>query len=192
MKMSKSLIVLMTIIAVCLILATGALADTKTTEVDVNIKGGGLHLEIPNLEPIGNITLTKERNSYSVGFDHDFIIRDLTGKQAGWQLSVSATPLTEIKSKYQLPSGSLTIKPPVAISTEPLRPGATLPEIVLGEEKILDAGITTVVNAKQGTGMGSFALSFKDGNAIALHLDALTAKEGTYESTITWNVVTAP
>lgn len=192
MKLAKKLVGLGAAAAMSLAFATATFADIKTQDVEVTIQGGGLSLDVPNLDPISNITLTKERDSYNVGFDGNFTIRDLTGTQAGWKLSVSATQLTEINSGYGLPFGSLTIKPPKNVVTDPIRLGATLPDLVPTEEVYLDAGTVVVANAQQGTGMGSFKLSFEDNNAIGIHIDALTAKEGTYESTITWNLVTGP
>lgn len=189
MKLAKKLVGLGVAAVIGLTFATGVFADTKTQDVEVTINGGGLNLDIPGLNSIGNITLTKDRDSYYVGFDGNFMIRDLTGTQAGWRLTASATPLTS--SSYQLPAGSLTIKAPESINTNPIRLGATLPE-VLTEEKNLDSGAVIVADAAEGTGMGSFALSFESDNALGLHIDAITAKEGTYESTITWNLVTAP
>lgn len=194
MKLKKGLFAIGVTAVLTLTFVVDAFAEVKTQEMEVNIKGGELSLEIPKLEidTISDITLTKERDSYNIGFDDVFTIRDLTGTQAGWRLWVSATPLTEVDSNHQLPSDSLWVKSTGSITAIDYKNEPTqLPYVLQYPYAISSEGVL-VANAGEGEGMGSFELSFPSGDALELYIDALTAKEGTYKSTITWSLVTAP
>lgn len=193
MRLVKKLIGVGVTAVMGLTFATGALADSsKTTDLDVTIKGAGLSLEVPTVKPMNDIVLTKDRERYYIGFDGDFVIKDLRGTQAGWRLDVAATRLTEVKSGYQLPFGSLWPEITGNIkATSPDYDTDKLPSFGNSLSNI-DAGPVTLVTAEEGMGMGSFEISFKDGEALFLQVDPVSAKEGTYESTITWNLVTAP
>lgn len=192
MKLVKKLVGFGVATVVGLSMATGALADTKTQDIEVMIQGGGLNLDIPNVFPLGNITLTEQQEVYHAEFDGPISIQDLTGTQAGWRLNVSSTPLTEVNSGYQLPGGTLSIEP--VDSVKRINYGVGLPDLpdINEVESPIDNGSVTVASAAKGTGMGSFEISFKDNEALCLHIDALTAKSGEYESTVTWDLVTAP
>ncbi len=134
------------------------------------------------------MTLQDSAQVYHTSFDQAFQIKDLRGSQEGWRLDVSASPFSN--GDHDLPSGSLGLVPLDSI----VRVGAGsggLPSNSMTGEMIIDAGTIEVAKANVGSGMGAFDLTFPSG-ALSLVVDATTAKVGTYESTLTWDLVAAP
>lgn len=183
--------------AIGLSMVTSALADdTKTQDVEVTIQSGGMSLEVPNLVPLGNITLNKDSQTYKVKMNGPIAIRDLTGSQAGWRLNVSATPLKEKSKNYQLPSGTLTLGNVSSITRVDNGNPLDKPDILSDSSNaIIDNNQAVTVaraDANSGKGMGSFELSFDNNEVLALHIDAATAIAGEYTSTVTWSLITGP
>lgn len=167
-------------------------AETQTQDLEVNIQSGGMSLKVPNTVSISDITLKKEVDSFKIGFDGNVVINDLRGSQAGWRLNLSATPLTEVETGHQLPIGSLLTAPTAKINSTTIGYDANLPTVLNAYPYQIDGDPVPFSRAEPNTGMGSFEISFDPGEALLLSISAATAKEGTYQSTITWDLVSAP
>lgn len=173
-------------------------ADTNTNKsnaVNVTVNSGEFSVATSDINSFGGITLSDQPKTYTTAFKNKFTVKDLTGKQAGWRLDVSATQFSDGTS--QLPKGSLSIAPVQTISRVGTGSG-NLPVSALSSNKIIDNGAVTVVRATQGTGMGVFHLTFPS-QALFAVIDATTAKvnnnetnQSNYVSTLTWNLVQAP
>lgn len=183
MKLVKRLVGLGIITTLSLTMATGVFAATKTQDLEVKIQSGNLTLDVPNLIVPNNITLNNVTNTYKIGINGPIEVKDLTGQQEGWTLTVSATPLTR-SDNYQLPGGTLTINPVTSTPSD---------INVNTQNNVIDNGSPVIVaSADQGHGMGEYELTFANNEVFTLNLDVAQAKEGDYESTITWNLVTGP
>lgn len=191
MKLVKKLVGVGVVAVMGLTFATGAFADTKTQDVDVTINGGGLHLTVPNIKKVHDINLTEHREVADIELDGGISIKDLTGTQAGWRLEVSATPLERTSDQYKLPTGTLGISAPENIGVVGNLGVQPYPEIMT-QGATIDNGNVTVASAKEGEGMGHYRIDFRNNMVFFVGVDATSAKEGTYESTITWNLVTGP
>lgn len=178
--------------------ATGAMADTsgdvsQTNDVDLTIESstvgnGGLDLSTSPITSFGTIELKANPQTYKTSFEDKFTITDLRGTQDGWSLSVSASPFD--RGGHQLPKGSLTLDGVKDIERVGEGVGE-LPDKKLQQTTVIDDGEVLVLNAEKGKGAGVFDAQFNE-DALGLTVDATTAKVGTYESTLTWNLQSTP
>lgn len=180
-------------------LVTGVSADTgavtKVNDVDLTINSstvgnGGLDLATSPIAGFGAIELGSNPEVHNTSFTDKFTVTDLRGTQAGYALSVEASPFTNMGTGHALPNGSLTLD---AVSTiERVGTGTgVLPVSQLTTTTAIDDGVIKVLNAPEGTGAGIFDVKFA-ADALGLTVDATTAKVGTYESTLTWNLNSTP
>lgn len=179
-----------------------------TDTTDLSLIGGDLSVSVPTISRFGNIVLKTQPKTYLASFASPINVRDLTGTQQGWRLDVSAQPFTVVTpeggfapgtSAFKLPNGSLSLTPLTKIERVGTGQGE-LPVNNLSSQTILDDGPVTVASAAPGTGMGEFNLTFPI-DALSLTVDATTARTDIvnyskdltpYESTLTWNLVSAP
>lgn len=192
MRKMKRLLFIVVILWMIIPFVGDVYAETKTQDLDVNIQSGGLILEIPNVEPIGEITISEEMATIDIGFDGPVVIHDLRGSQAGWRLDISATQLTEVESGHQLPTGSLLTHTDAEIRSTTFLYNLALPTVLDAYPYQIDSSPVPFSRATEGIGMGSFEIAFQPGKALFLQVSALTAREGTYQSTITWDLISAP
>lgn len=175
-------------IVVSLTMVTGVFADTKSNDVDITVQAGEFSLSTSDIDSFSDITLEAEPQTYSTSFASAFTTKDLRGSQAGWRLDVSASPFAT--ADHQLPLGSISLDTISKIERVGEGTGAP-PTISMAHRIVIDEGAVEVAKADVGTGMGVFNITFPD-DALSLVVDATTAKTGTYKSTLTWDLVTAP
>jgi len=173
---------------ISLSITTGVFADTKTNDVDINVQAGEFSLTTSSIESFGNITLLATPQTYNTSFQNGFTVKDLRGSQAGWRLDVEASPFTS--GANTLPKGSLTLDPIFEINRVGTGSGNP-PTKSTTTNVVIDDGKIEIARAGAGEGMGVFEITFPN-DALSLVVDATTAKVGTYESTLTWTLVTAP
>lgn len=175
-------------------LATGVLADeevvTKSDTVDVKVHSGGFDLETSPIHSFGDLTIKLDDEKYSTGFEKDFVVKDLRGLDDNWQLTVSSTPFQSLDNSHHVFENVLSISPLTKIEREGETTYDTVPSKVLDTETILDDGDVLIANSENGSGLGQFSLTFPED---ALHLVVTPGmKEGLYESTLTWNLMSVP
>lgn len=163
-------------------------AETQTNDLNVKIQSGGYSLQVPTVEPIDNIVLKDNPETYNTSFDQGIVIKDLSGSQEGWRLDVAASQLDN--GGYKLPKGSLVLSPLKSVNRVGTGSG-NFPTNSMSSNMIIDSGAVEVAKAVQGSGMGVFALEFPE-DSLALTVDSTTAKVGNYNSVLTWNLVQAP
>lgn len=179
--------------------ATGALASpndvVKKNEVSLTIKSanigvGGLDLVTSPVQNggFGEIELEANPKTHYASFQKDFTVKDLRGTHEGWLLTVEASQFDN--GSHKLPKGSLTLDGVKEIKRVG-QGSSQMPKKELSQTTVIDNGAVKVANAKTGTGMGVFDISF-DNNALGLTVDATTAKVGNYKSTLTWNLHATP
>lgn len=189
MKIKRNLFVLSLITIISLVFTTGALAaDTKTNDVNITVQSGEFSVTTSDIRSFGDITLAATPETYVTSFENSFITKDLRGTQEGWRLDVEASPFTS--GTHTLPGGSLSIAPLESIERVGTGFGDA-PTISTNQNVVIDQGTVEIAKAVDGTGMGVFELTFPN-DALSLVVDATTAKVGTYQSTLTWTLVTAP
>lgn len=175
---------------VSLTMAIGVFAETKSNDVDITVQAGEFSLTTSAINSFGEITLQADPLTYSTSFQGAFTTKDLRGSQQGWRLDVSASPFSN--GGHQLPNGSVSLAAISDINIERVGTGSGfLPKSSMTTQSIIDDGAIVVAKAETGTGMGVFTITFPD-DALSLVVDATTAKTGTYTSTLTWDLVTAP
>lgn len=172
--------------------ATGALADEvkKDDMVDATLNSGGFDLVTSPIDSFGDITIKLSDEKYSTGFEKDFTVKDLRGLDEDWQLSVSSTPFTSLDNANHTFDNVLSISPLESIEREGNTSYDVVPSKELSSESVLDDGDVLIAKSENGSGLGQFALKFPD---EALHLMVTPEmKEGTYESTLSWNLMSVP
>lgn len=190
--MKKKLLGLGLAAVMSLSFATGAFADTKTNNVDVTIESGEFSLATSNIVSFGKVKLKETPQTYNTSFGGKFTVKDLSGRQVGWRVDVSATQFSDGTNK--LPKGTLSLSPVSTIKRVGTGQGA-LPVPATTTNKIIDDGAVTIVKANAGSGMGVFEFEFPQ-NALSIVVDPTTAKlnseNAVYTSTLTWDLVQAP
>lgn len=169
---------------------------------------GDFNFTLPNVNPFGSIKLESETKTITTGFDGPIVITDNRSTDTGWRLDVSASPLkvTTPASGFVtgtvanvLPLGSVHLSP-----VESIKNASTGVDIILSDtlskKSIIDDGAITVTKAIAGKGLGEFNISFGP-QALSVVIDPSTIKidkvnypvTGTpYESTVRWDLVSAP
>lgn len=181
-------------------MSTNALAadDTSksgTSNVNVNVQSGGLHLNIPQIENFQDVTITANKETYKTGFNKSGLtegsirVSDLRGTAAGWSVKVSATQFQNEKG-HKLPAGSITLDGVRAI---PALDGTVnnMPTSKLNQTQTIDNGSVLIATALPQNGLGVYDIQFNE-KPIGLIVDAKSALVGTYTSTLTWNLESTP
>lgn len=174
------------------------LAETSdTTTATVNILKGDLSIAQPDATVnMGNITKDGTVQTLNANLGN-MTVSDFTGTGSGWHVTASATPFTQTNgtSGYTLPANTFVLS---GIGTITQTVGtSTLPSISTGSPWVIDAGAMTILTAGIGAGAGSFDIAFPV-NALKLQVDTAgnvtdpLANPTTFQSTITWNIVTGP
>ena|SRR5690625_166248 len=187
-NLKKKALVTGAAIVVSLTMVTGVSADTQSNDVDIEIEGGEVSLETSAIETFGTIVLEATPQTYETSFENDFTVTDLSGTHEGWRVDVSASHF--LNGEDILPEGSLSLDPVSNIERVGTGYGS-LPVKSMETNTIIDSGTNTVVEAEEGSGMGVFDITFPT-DALSLTVDATIAKAGEYESTLTWDLISAP
>lgn len=115
-------------------------------------------------------------------------VTDATGTWAGWNVRVSASPLTS-ESGLELPESSLEIFAPILVEEEE---GATAPDNITPYGGFIDNEIgTKILSAPIDGGMGQYTVTFPE-KALELTLNPKDVKTGTYSSTISVTITSGP
>lgn len=189
----------------------GTAGDTENDSqtATLNLEAGYLTLAVSDPESFGTTKLSNQPQHISKGFVDAFEVTDLRGTGAGWRLDVSASNFKEVEpvdgfkagtGGYALPTGSLLLSSMETIVRTEGSPGGD-PSIGNIDNVVIDgSSLATVSTANTGEGAGKFELSYGS-DALTLVVDSSTAKVDTenyvgvstpYESTITWDLVSAP
>lgn len=112
-------------------------------------------------------------------------IVDASGSGAGWHVTVDA-PQVSAGSKT-LPTGSVQLDPVQSVSKVDTTSSAT-PAISTSSVAPVDTGSVTLLDAAAGDGMGSYSAALKNLTVII----PASAYAGTYTTTLTYNLSTAP
>lgn len=162
----------------------------RSNNVDVTLNSGGFDLQTSEINSFGDITIKIDDVKYSTGFKNDFVVKDLRGLDDNWQLTVSATPLQSLDNANHVFENVLSISPLADIQRQGSTNYDALPKKVLDKENVLDDGDVLIAKSENGSGLGQFTLTFPE---EAIHLMVTPdMKEGVYESTLTWKLLSVP
>lgn len=205
------------LLATAIMVPTVASADelTKSQEVQLSLTPGDFKIEIPAVSLTGEVKLKTEDTVLNfTDANLALAVIDNRGTQEGWNLSVSATPFTEVtppsgETAYVLPQGSFAINNFNGLTADATTQASLPDNLKTGTHGInqvynadvlaLDptAGAINLFSAPAGTGTGKYNLNFNP-NTLSLKVNSVTAKvrkgqESTsYKSTLTWNLVSGP
>jgi WxL domain surface cell wall-binding len=127
------------------------------------------------------------------------VVNDATGSGAGWNVTASATVFTT--GSITLPTTALTVNGSGTLATAGTVPTAacstattcTLPTNTVTYPMTILTTAVKIYNAALATGMGSINLGLPGANPMAWWVTVpANQKPGTYNSTITLEVLTAP
>lgn len=153
-----------------------------------NMVKQSMSLSVPTIKPFENITLTDQPKTYATSFHGPIKIKNYYQKEnEKLRLTVHASPLRLNGSTYSLPKGSLHLLP--FTDTKTINGNGVLPVNRMTGKKTIDG--STVYVAEGIKTIGEYDISFPT-NALELTVDPTTAKKGTYTSTLTWQLTSAP
>ncbi|WP_110925961.1 WxL domain-containing protein [Bacillus massiliglaciei] len=151
-----------------------------------------LEVMVPEIKSLGSIELQDQPKTYKTSFNSNFHIQNFyPGSDEGWRLSVSASHLKLLGESYTLPQGSISLEPLSSIKRISEAGGGNAPTNVMTQKSIIDNGAVTVLSALSGDGIGEYEFGFPE-NALSIVIDPTTAKVGEYQSTLTWDLISAP
>lgn len=202
--MKKTLITTMMISGVVLGLGTmNKVSAADATTADTTASATFVAGEDPSLPGSGPLAITNVTSGVDFGSsavsatdstlqsssDINVSVSDLRGTFAGWNVSVSGTPLmsdgatpTELKgATLALPDGTITA---AATGTDATKMTAAASANVLG-------GGSAQINAPVDNGTGAITTNYKQTD-IALHVIGGTARVAKYSTTLTWTLTDAP
>jgi len=163
------------------IMAPAALASDGTQAV---VTGGSLSITNPLAADFAGRTITGVAQTTTAALDA-FSVSDLRGTGAGWHVISQATQFTGPVG-HPLAVGSLSMTQWTVLSPNTTSPD---PTIVAGPY-VIDNGPVQLASAALDTGMGTYDFNGA-GSTLTLALPA-DVYAGTYASTVTISLVTAP
>lgn len=205
------------VLATSIMIPTVASANelTQSQEVQLSLTPGDFKLEVPTVSLNGEVKLKTEDTILNFTDPSlSLAVVDNRGTQEGWNLSVSATPFTEVtppsgETAYVLPQGSFTLNNFNGLTADTntqtslpdsLKTGTYgINQVYNSNTLALDptAGAINLFSAPAGTGAGKYNLTFNP-NTLSLKVNSVTAKvrkgqaSTSYKSTLTWNLVSGP
>lgn len=167
--------------------ASAQTLESETTEVQVTVESGGTALDVQDNAEFEKVTVSPSTLKYKTDYGQTNVT-DLTGTHEGWEVRVQATLFKN--GDDTLPQGSIKLESPSDVKglygiSENVKPSK------LNNPGIVDSGVTSVIKAEQGEGMGEHEVDFGNG-AIEVTVKPEFVKAGTYTSTLTWDLVKAP
>lgn len=193
-------------------------SDAKSTNVTESISEGPIgFLSVPASAAFSSIKLNGDQQSSQASLG-SIVAFDATGSGAGWNITVQASPITEVTptggyktgtTAKTLPAGSLTLQAPTSFAAYSVsgngKPTTSpLPEAVSGSPWAIDStngsSAVKIVTARSARGMGGYLVSFPD-NCLAINIDPATTfvddvnySDGTtpYSTTLTWTISVGP
>ncbi|MFD1705228.1 DUF6273 domain-containing protein [Siminovitchia sediminis] len=145
-----------------------------------------ISFEKPAVSSFGSIILKDKPETISTDVT-PILIKDWRDGTNQWKLDVTATPMKLVGESFTLPKGSMKLKPVASINR--LDGNGSLPKKGFEETQHIDNGKITVLQSNQSR--GEFSVVFPK-EALELLIDPTTAKKGKYESTLTWDLISAP
>lgn len=162
-------------------------AGNQTSKsITVNNIDKSISIEKPTIAKFSDITLPTQYTVVSTDIS-PLVIQDWRDTSNDWKLRISATPLTKVDDNYQIPSGSIRIKPISQITK--IEGNGTLPNKKISSTQIID---NSAVDLLEGiNSKGKFQVTFPS-NSLELLVDPTVMKVGNYKTTITWELVFGP
>ncbi|MEH7097404.1 WxL domain-containing protein [Neobacillus vireti] len=155
---------------------------------------GILSISVPSISNFPNIIFTDYFKTSTTNFSSGMTIKDSTGSNMGWNVTVQASQFQESGGK-QLPKGSLTLNGPITFV--PIN-GTTSPNPVnlINSPTVIDNGnAIKIISANAGNGAGEYQATFPN-NALnlSINLTSLTANQTnkTYTTTLSFTIVQGP
>lgn len=168
------------------------IVGNQTTEsIEVDNIDKTISFQVPTISPFGLIQLTGQSTVHTTGIGN-LSVNDWRDGENNWRVEVSASRLQLANGTHQLPSGSLRLKPLSGI--DQLEGSGDFPVIIHSDTQVIDSG--NIIIAEASGARGSYALMFP-AEALELLIDPTTvlienASEATYETTIKFELITAP
>lgn len=160
--------------------------NTHTESITITNIDKTISFEKPSISNIDNVTLGESKRTVTANVTPMFI-KDWRDTSNDWRLLVSATRAKLKGEEYYLPVGTMELK---AISdVERITGSGSIPTTKLTTKTAIDNGQVAI--AESTDSRGEYRVIFPS-NALEISVDPTTAKAGTYTSTITWELVTAP
>lgn len=175
--------------------------ETKTTTGNVTFNGGDLSLQnVGNSITFGDadgVDITTTAQTINASTDMALSVSDLTGSNAGWDLTAQATDFTKTDAPTTKLQGTKITLPVITAKTDDdsqATPPGNAGEMPDAVDITPGGAAVNVLSAAAGTGEGLWTLSWPaEGEASApIQLYVPTALAGTFTSTITWTVVAGP
>lgn len=166
--------------------------NQTTEEIKVNNIDKTISLEVPEITNIGVVKLSNEAKEYSTNMP-SIKVKDWRETDNDWHLKVSASRLKMTDGDYELPTGTIKLSSILDIN-QVVEGNGNLPSQTIAGTNVIDNGQVTLVKANDSR--GEFNLIFPD-SALIFLIDPTTAivndpNGTTYETTITWDLITAP
>lgn len=160
-------------------------------------------MKVNEVKNFGTVTLGKGVHRINTDFTGEFTIGDLRGTGEGWGLQVSASTFSRVESGgsisevYTLPSGSLVLKDLEGVKG--LEGSKEIPLVsVRSLGTVIDGGdAVPVLKVGEGEGKGKYGLNFVEGSLeLTFKVEDMRLNtednKTVYESTISWNLLSAP
>lgn len=154
---------------------------TKTHQVSNIIRTRSLNA--PTIKPFGTIVIPNKTTEYTAEVT-SLGVSDWTLTNNTWRVTLSATPLMHTNKKDTLPLGSVFIKKPTRIT----HPNGEVTSDI-NNKQIIDKGDITLLTGRNT--FGEIQAEFSK-DALSIQVDPSIVKKGSYSTTITWSLVTAP
>ncbi|UYX55668.1 WxL domain-containing protein (plasmid) [Bacillus thuringiensis] len=174
-------------------------ATTVETKLNQGIIGGEHNLEVTPVSNFNAVTLNGE-TQVTHADPGTLVVTDARGTGEGYRVNVRANQFkvsADTKSDKTLPKGSLVLSSGGADVTKVGGTQSQNPEFK-AENFVIDTdNQSTILSAKKDQGMGKYNIKFKN-DALSLtlnpHSTYVVNKSGTttYESVLTYSVVTGP
>lgn len=155
--------------------------NTRTVTHDVNNIERIMKFNPPNIQSFGKVELGQNIASTNVT---PLIIQDWREDSDTWKLNVSATQLK--RGSEELPAGLINLKGPSGIKKIEGEDG----QFNLNNKKFSIDGNSAMI-AEASNSNGEYQITFPS-NALEIIIDPSVMKKGTYETTITWEIIVAP
>lgn len=159
--------------------------------ISINNIDKSLSFEIPTISPISPLQLTEQPKLHTteVGL---LRVKDWRETENNWRVELSAKQLQMSDGDYQLPIGTIRLKPLQAIHQ--VEGNGVLPQISQSRVQALDDGNVILAEANQTRGV--FDLVFPE-SALEIVIDPTTvlidnSNDATYTTTISWGLISAP
>jgi len=172
----------------------GMIANAEAfTKANVTIYGGGIHFaEIPQDVDFGEITLDGLEITKTSPMSLLSVV-DARGTGDGWAVQISASQFTDTTAAKKLAKGSLVLNKPVIAAGYNNPSASPFIRQSFGMSQPIDGyGEIAFINADMEAGLGKWNFDWEGSDALKLTLNPGSTKIGTYESTITWTLITNP